>query len=85
MISDMTKINGWDVYLKMKEIAGNSGKLHLHADGTYKPLLHINELATAMGLTADGLRDYATALSRLEFIQFTDHTKDTFVITDMER
>jgi predicted transcriptional regulator len=70
----MEKVNGWVIYLKIKELT-NKG---------YEQL-HINNLVEEVGIKKDMIHEYLIALSTLEFIKFTDHTKEVFMLTELGR
>lgn len=69
----MKKINGWEVYLKIKELSKRNGKQKMHID----------EIVKDMGISKELAREYLTALDVLKFIEFTDTSRNEFVITDL--
>ena len=69
----MKRINGWEVYLKIKDLSNKNGNTRLH----------INDVVSEMGITVELAREYLTALDVLKFIEFTDTAKNEFVITDL--
>jgi len=69
----MNRINGWEVYLKIKELSKNEV-------GTK---IHIGDVIRELGISKELANEYLRALAILEFIRFTDGTKETFVITDL--
>ncbi len=69
----MKRINGWEVYLKIKDLSKKNGNT----------TLNINDVVNEMGITVELAREYITALGVLKFIEFTDTTKNEFVITDL--
>jgi len=69
----MKRVNGWQVYLKIKELKNEGQELH------------INSVVTGLGITEELAREYLTALSVLQFIRFTDDPKDQFELTDLGR
>ena len=70
----MITINGWDVYLKVKEIA---------AAGEQNQSISVDRLADEFkGTEKDIIREYLNALAILEFIEFTDPTKAEFRVRD---
>ena len=73
MSANMKKINGWEVYLKIKELSNKNGNA----------TLHINQVIGELGISTEQAREYLTALDVLKFIEFTDTSKDEFIITDL--
>ena len=69
--------NGWEVYLKMKEMSNG-----YHNE---KRQITIDNLVAECGITEDLAREYVTAFALLDFIEFTDHSKDVFIMTALGR
>ena len=70
----MKAINGWDVYLKIKE---------LNAVPTAQNEMSVNTLVEIFkGTDKELIREYMTALSILDFIKFTDDTKEIFILQE---
>ena len=69
----MNRMNGWEVYLKIKELMNGSGQDHLHID----------DVVRDFGITEELAREYLTALDVLKFIRFSDATKNVFVLVDI--
>jgi len=67
--------NGWDVFLKIKELSSND-------EGT-KAELHADILARECGIKKELVMEYLHALSVLKFIEFTDTSKALFVISEL--
>ena len=67
--------NGWDVYLKIKELS--------RQDGAEKVKINTGRLARELEMREELVREYVTALAVLDFVTFTDGTKEVFVITDL--
>ena len=67
--------NGWDVFLKIKELSAKSGddKMELHA----------NTIVQELGLKKELVEEYLTALSVLKFIEFKNKEHGVFVISDL--
>ncbi len=70
----MITINGWEVYLKVKEIADA---------GERNTTINVERLAEEFkGTEQDLIRGHLNALAILEFIEFTDSTKAEFRLRD---
>lgn len=74
MLRHMKTVNGWDVYLKIKELSSN---------GKQQKEISIDELIQELGFNKELVREYVTALRILDFIEFTDHSNEVFVMTDL--
>lgn len=66
--------NGWDVYTKIKEL---SSKDSAGAE------IDVDTLTKELGIKKELIQEYLTALAVLDFIRFTDDSKQVFVITDL--
>ncbi len=55
----------------------------LYKDGPENPEIHIDDVALNLGVKKEVIREYLTALSILDFIKYTDHTKEVFVLTGL--
>ncbi len=72
----MKTTSGWKVYLKIKELSNNN-------KSGDKPEIRVDELKREMDISKEQLHEYLTALAVLKFIEFTDKTKQAFVLTDL--
>ena len=70
----MKTTNGWDVYKRIKEISGT---------GDPKPHIHIDTLTREFGINKETMREFIAALAVLNFIEYTDNTKEIFLMTDL--
>jgi len=71
----MKTINGWDVYLKIKELA---------AAGDAQKEISVSSLAEEFkGTDRELIHEYLNALSILEFIEFTGKEKEAFTLREM--
>ena len=67
--------NGWDVFLKVKELS--------NVDSEEKTELHADILVRECGLKKELVKEYLHALSVLKFIEFTDPSREAFVISEL--
>ena len=72
----MKTATGWEVYLKIKAMSEQQDAGHE---------IHIDDVTAALEIDPDTIREYLTALALLDFIEFTDDSKNTFIITDLGR
>lgn len=70
----MKTTTGWDVYLRIKELS--------HKDGT-RPPIRIDTLTREFGIKKETMREFIAALAVLNFIEYTDDTKEVFVMTEL--
>jgi len=68
----MNRINGWEFYLKIKDLSKREGAR-----------MNVATVIRELGIKDDLAREYLTALAVLKFIEFTDVAKEEFLITDL--